>query len=102
MGLESVGLQIFLFCLYFSIGAASIVLYSFYSWGIARAIKGRKTRKFVFFVTDLSFWIQYTLIVFAVIYHANNARIRLFYYIVMLAGLLCAYNVKLKLLRKRN
>lgn len=102
MGLESIGLQIFLFSLYFSIGAMSIVLYSFYSWGIARAIKGRRARRSVFFVADLLFWLQYTLIVFVAIYHANNARMRLFYYIVMTAGLLTAYNVKLKLLRKRN
>lgn len=102
MGLESIGLQIFLFALYFSIGAFAIVLYSLYSWGISRAIKSRRKRKVIFFFVDLLFWIQYSFVAFAVIYLANNAKMRLFYYLLMFLGLITTYNVKLCILRKRR
>ena len=102
MGLESVGLQIFLFALYFSIGAFAIVLYSLYSWGIARAVRSRRKRRLIFFVADLFFWIQYAFVSFIVIYHANNAKMRLFYYLIILAGLITAYNIKLHILKKRR
>lgn len=102
MGMEPVWSQVLLFCVSFGVGAAAMGLYSLYSMGIAMLTPSRFRRRILFAVCDIFFWVMYALLVFAVFYSLNNARLRLFYYGVMLAGLLSAYNIKLFVLSRKN
>lgn len=102
MGVEPVIFQIMLFALSFSVGFVSIVIYTLYSLFVVKIVKTEKIKKFVLCMADILFWMIYAVIVFIVYYNVNNAEFRVFYFIIMLFGLLTAYNIKIYFYKKRN
>lgn len=102
MGVEPVILQIMLFTLCFLVGFVAIIIYTLYSKFITRTFSGKRSKRLMLYITDILFWLNYALFVFIVYYNVNNGRFRVFYFIIMLLGLLTAYNIKIHFYKKRN
>lgn len=102
MGLEPVAFQIIMFTVCFFTGAAVIAIYTVYSFIAVKLIKSKNLKKFLLPVSDIIFWLFYALFVFMLYYNINNAEFRVFYFIIMLFGLLTAYNIKIFIYKKRR
>lgn len=102
MGLEPIVFQIMMFAICFCVGAAVIVIYTAYSFIIIRFVKSQKPGKLLLSVSDITFWLVYAVFVFILYYNINNSEFRVFYFIIMLLGLLTAYNIKIFIYKKHH
>lgn len=102
MGLEPVMFQIMMFVICFFVGVMAIVIYTAYSFTVVKFVKPKFAEKFLLPVCDIVFWLVYALFVFILYYNINNAKFRVFYFIIMLLGLLTAYNIKIFIYKKHH
>ena len=102
-GITPVTVQLLLFIVSFAIGVLIIVLYTAYSAIIDKYFKKKSfKRKFVFSISDIVFWVNMALASFLVYYKLDNADIRIYYFIFILCGMIAAYNIKLKIIKRRK
>lgn len=94
--------QIMMFVICFCVGAIAIVIYTAYSFIIVKFVKSKFAKKFLLSVSDIIFWLIYALSVFIIYYNINDAKFRVFYFIIMLFGLLTAYNIKIFIYKKHH
>ncbi len=102
-GFMPLSAEILIVLLSFFTGAVMMLIYTLYSWCVARRIPRKcLKRKLILGVLDVLFWTAAAFCVFLMYYKLTEGSVRLFYYAFILSGMITAYNVKLKIIRRRH
>ena len=102
-GITPIWVEVLLLILSFIIGVAIIIIYTGYSFTIVKICpqNGLK-RRMIYFMTDIVFWINTAIVAFIAYYKLNGAAIRPYCFMWILCGMIIAYNIKLKITKKRS
>ena len=102
-GITPVWVEVLILILSFVIGVAVILIYTGYSFIIVKICpqNGLK-RRIIYFMTDIAFWINAAIISFIAYYKLNGAAIRPYCFMWIFCGMITAYNIKLKITKKRS